>query len=101
VGSGGLTAGKLRGVKTFFGTLLGLFAVIALWIALGSAAFVLVWASDRETSAVVVTVWLLFGLVLSIGYIRWVKRRSAAETSRISADALRARRGLRKDERLG
>jgi len=87
-------------VKTFLGTLLGLFAVIALWIALGSVAFVLVWASDRGTSAVIGAVWVLFGLALAIGYIRWVKRLSAAETSRVSADALRARRGLRRDERL-
>jgi len=88
-------------VKTVLGTLLGLFAVITLWIALGSAAFVLVWASDRGTSAVVGTVWLLFGLALAIGYFRGVKRRSAAETSQVSAEALSARRGLRRDERLG
>ena len=80
-------------MKPFLGTLLGLCAGVALWIALGSAAFVLVWASDRTTSTLVGIVWAGFGLALAISYVRWVKRRAGADTASVSAHALRSRRG--------
>jgi hypothetical protein len=91
----------LCAVKSVLGVLLGLFAVIALWIAPGGAAFVLAWASDRGTRAVFGTLWMLCGLALGIGYVRWVNRRSAAEEAPLSAEDYRVRRALRKDQRRG
>ena len=84
-------------MKPFLGTLLGLIAVIALWIAFGCVAFVLFWASDRGTSATVGAAWLLSGLALAIGYARWVRRRADADSEKVSVEIIRARRNLRKN----